>query len=305
MAGPVAQARPHRPLLQTIGFGAGLHQSGFGDRVARQVDQERVVVLRRAIWAALIGTAILAVPAAAEAPKYGGTLTYMIPADAPPTFDGHRETTYATVHSVAPFYSVLIRINPDNPGSTTDFVCDLCTEMPKPTDDGKTYTFKILPGVKFHNGDPLTAEDVATSLHMIAFPPEGVLSPRSSDFEMVDKIEAPDPSTVIIRLKYATSAFLPALADPFAFIYQKKVLDKDPHWYETNILGSGPFKFVNYEVGQSIKGVRNPDYYHKGLPYLDEVVGIFAEKQSVRVDALRADRAAIEFRGLPPSARDQ
>src|ERR1700736_3494812 len=134
MAGPVAQARPHRPLLQTIGLGAGLHQSGFGARVARPVDQERVVVLKRAIWAALIGPAIPAVPAAAEAPKYGGTLTYMIPADAPPSFDGHRESTYATVHSVAPFYSVLIRINPENPSSTTDFVCDLCTEMPRPTD---------------------------------------------------------------------------------------------------------------------------------------------------------------------------
>ena len=58
----------------------------------------------------------LALPAvAAEAPKRGGTLTYMIPADSPPSFDGHRETTYATVHATAPFYSVLIRINPDNP----------------------------------------------------------------------------------------------------------------------------------------------------------------------------------------------
>src|SRR5204862_5462975 len=95
--------------------------------------------------------------AAADAPKRGGTLTYMIPADAPPTFDGHRETTFATMHSVAPFYSVLIRVDPENPSSTTDFVCDLCTEMPKPTDDGKTYTFKIRKGVKFHDGTPLTA----------------------------------------------------------------------------------------------------------------------------------------------------
>ncbi len=142
-------------------------------------------------------------------------------------------------------------------------------------------------------------------MHTIAFPPEGVLSPRSSDFEMVDKIEAPDPATVVIRLKYATSAFLPALADPFAFIYQKKVLNKDPHWYERNILGSGPFKFVNYEVGQSIKGARNPDYYHKGLPYLDEIVGIYAPKQATRIDALRSDRGAIEFRGVPPAAHDE
>ena len=85
-------------------------------------------------------------PDAAETPKRGGTLTYMIPADAPPSFDGHREETYATIHSAAPFYSVLIRVNPDEPGSTSDFVCDLCTAMPKPTDDGKTYTFKIRDG---------------------------------------------------------------------------------------------------------------------------------------------------------------
>ena len=118
-----------------------------------------------------------------EAPKRGGTLTYMIPADAPPSFDGHREGTYATVHAVAPFYSVLIRINPENPSSTTDFVCDLCTEMPKPTDDGKTYTFKIRDGVKFHDGSPLTAADVAASWKEIIFPPKGVLSPRQSWYD--------------------------------------------------------------------------------------------------------------------------
>ena len=70
-------------------------------------------------------------------------------------------------------------------------------------------------------------------------------------------------------------------------------------------MGSGPFKFVSYETGQSIKGERNPDYYHKGLPYLDGFIGIFADKQATRVDAIRSDRAAIEFRGLPPSARDE
>ena len=65
-----------------------------------------------------------------ETPKHGGTLTYMIPADAPPSLDGHREATYALVHAVAPFYSVLIRVNPENPADTTHFVCDLCTAMP-------------------------------------------------------------------------------------------------------------------------------------------------------------------------------
>ena len=263
----------------------------------------------RGLWlcAAASGVcAFAAAPAAAEeTPKYGGTLTYMIPADAPPSFDAQREETYATIHSAAPFYSTLIRINPMNPGSATDIVCDLCTEMPKPTDGGKTYTFKIRDDVKFHNGDKLTAEDVAASLNKIAFPPAGTLSPRSTDFMMVDRIEATDPHTVVFHLKFATSAFLPALADPYNWIYQKKILDKDIHWYEQNILGSGPFKFAGYEVGQEIKGVRNPDYYHKGLPYLDGFVGIYAPKQATQLDAIRADRAATEFRGYPPSAMDQ
>src|SRR5438876_337014 len=229
----------------------------------------------------------------------------MIPADGPPSFDGHREATYATVHSAAPYYSVLIRINPYNPASTTDFVCDLCTEMPQPTDDGKTYTFKIRDGVKWHDGSPLTAADVAASWNKIIFPPEGVTSPRQSNFAMVDKVEAPDPTTVVFRLKFATDAFLPALADPYAWIYRKAVLDKDPHWYEKNISGSGPFKFVAYETGQSIRGERNPDYYRPGLPYLDGFIGIYADKQATRVDAIRSDRAAIEFRGFPPSAVDE
>ncbi len=260
--------------------------------------------LLAAAIAALVSVAASAV-ADEETPKRGGTLTYMIPADAPPSLDGHRETTYATIHSTAPFYSVLIRINPSNPSSTTDFVCDLCTVMPQPTDDGKTYTFKIRDGVKFHDGSPLTAADVAASWNEIIFPAQGVLSPRSSNFMMVDKVEATDPSTVVFGLKFATTAFLPALADPYAWIYQKKILDKDPHWYEKNVMGSGPFKLVAYETGQSIKGERNPDYYHKGQPYLDGFLGVFSPKQATRVDAIRSDRAAIEFRGFPPSARDE
>src|SRR5712671_3677989 len=267
---------------------------------------EGAVEIRSAMAAALLSAALFAGPAAAgETPRYGGTLNFMIPADAPPSFDGHREATFATVHSAAPFYSVLIRANPENPSSTTDFVCDLCTAMPHPTDDGKTYTFKIRDGVKFHDGSLLTAADVAKSWQMIIDPPAGMRSPRQSWYEMVDKVEAPNPTTVVFHLKFATNAFLPALADPFTYIYKKDILDQDPRWYEKNILGSGPFKFAEYETGQSIKGVRNPDYYRKGLPYLDGFTGIYADKQAVRVEAIRADRAAMEFRGLPPATRDE
>src|SRR6201981_617348 len=255
------------------------------------------------LGALLIGAAFAAT--AEETPKRGGTLNYVIPADAPPSFDAHRETTFATIHSAAPFYSVLIRVDPNNPSSTNDFVCDLCTDMPRPTDDGKTYPFKIHSGVSLHDGSQLTAADVVASWEHIIQPPEGVLSARESHYVMVDTVEAPDPTTVVFHLKFATNAFLPALADPYNWIYKKETLDRDPRWYEKNILGSGPFKFVDYQVGQSIKGAKNLEYYHKGLPYLDGFTGIYADKQAVRVEAIRSDRAAIEFRSMPPAARDE
>ncbi len=248
----------------------------------------------------------LALPAqAAETPKRGGILTFMIPADSPPSFDGHRESTFATIHAVAPFYSVLIRANPDDPADVSNFVCDVCTAIPKPTDGGKTYTFAIRDDVRFSDGSALDAFDVAASWHHIVAPPPGVVSARGGYYAMIDKIEAPDARTVVFRLKFATGAFLPALADPYAFLYRKEVLDRDPHWYEANIQGSGPFRFTEYQSGQAISGVRNPTYYRPGLPYLDGFTGIFADKQAVRVAAIRSGRAAIEFRGFPPATRDE
>src|ERR1700740_290515 len=100
--------------------------------------------MRRAVAASV--TILLAASGptfADEMAKRGGTLTYMIPADAPPSFDAHREATFATIHAVAPFYSVLIRADPENPAATTEFVCDVCTEIPRPTEGGRTYTFAI------------------------------------------------------------------------------------------------------------------------------------------------------------------
>src|SRR6478735_11148554 len=88
------------------------------------------------------------------------------------------------------------------PAMSTDFVCDLCTEMPEPSDGGRTYVFKIREGVKWHDGSPLTAHDVAASWRKIVNPSPGVTSARQSFYVMVDKIEAPDPQTVAFRLKF-------------------------------------------------------------------------------------------------------
>src|SRR5260370_32684566 len=224
--------------------------------------EARSATLAAGLGALLIGASLAA--RVEETPKNGGMLNYVIPANAPPSCDAHRETTFATIHSAAPFYSVLIRVDPNNPSSTTGFMCDLCTAMPQPTDGGKTYTFKIREGVKFHDGVPLTAADVAASWEHIIHPPEGVLSPRESHYLMVGTVEACDPATAVSHLKFATSAFLPALADPYSWIYQKATLDRDPRWYEKNILASRPIKFVEYQIAQSTKRAKNTDYYHNG-----------------------------------------
>ncbi len=130
-------------------------------------------IVASVLFALGIGTGV-----AGETPKHGGTMNFIIPAEAPPSLDGHREGTFATVHMVAPFYSVLMRVDPETPSVTTRFDCDLCTAIPTATDDGKTYTFNIREGVRFQDESPLTADDVAASWRHIIFPPPGVLSAR-------------------------------------------------------------------------------------------------------------------------------
>lgn len=242
-------------------------------------------------------------PAQAETPKKGGTLKFVVPAE-PPSFDGHRETTFALIHPIAPFYSLLIRLDPEAKYEDAKYICDLCTEMPEAENDGKKYTFKLRDNLKFHDGTPLTAQDVLATYEKIIHPPEGIASARKAYFIMVDKVEAPDDKTIVFTLKYPSGAFIPSLASPYNFIYSKAKLDEDMHWYEKNVMGSGPFVFDGREAGAVIRGKAYKDYHHKGKPYIEGFEAIFANKQSLRVQAIQGDRAAIEFRGFPPASRD-
>ena len=79
--------------------------------------------------AAALAVAGLANPAVAQTPKKGGILKFVVP-DEPPSFDGHKETTFALIHPIAPFYSVLIRPDSADPSNSSKFECDICTEMP-------------------------------------------------------------------------------------------------------------------------------------------------------------------------------
>ena len=255
-----------------------------------------VVVFALALWSFA--------PAEA-APKKGGTLKFVVGSKIP-SYDGHIESTFGMIHPIRPFYSLLIRVNPDNPASPTDFVCDVCEGgIPAPTEGHTKYTFKIRGDISFHNGQKLTSADVKATYDKIISPPKGIESNRKAFFSMVKSVTAPDPKTLVFKLKYPTGAFVPALALPYNFIYSKADLDKHGYkWHQKNVNGTGAFRFVQHQPGAFVEGKRYDKYHHKGKPHLDGYRAISAPKMAIRLQAIRGDRAAIEFRGFPPKARD-
>lgn len=239
------------------------------------------------------------VQAAQETPRRGGVLMAVIGADAP-SLDAHQESTFATLQLVAPLYSTLLQIDPYN---YPKVIGDVATEW-KVSPDGLTYTFKLRPGIQFHDGSPLTAADVKATYDKIVFPPEGTRSVRKLHYTAVTAIEAPDPSTVVFKLKHPSASLLDNLASPWNVIYPKALLDKDPNHFMKNVMGSGPFKFKSYTRGSTFEGVRNPDYFVKDRPYLDGYKFFISTETSVRAAAIRSGRAYIEFRDLPLSEVD-
>ena len=232
--------------------------------------------------------------AVAETPRRGGVLLAVIGAD-PPSLDCHQEQTFACIQLVAPLYNLLLQIDPYN---YPKVVGDLATDW-KISADGRTYTFKIRQGVKFHDGSPLTAADVKASYDKIVFPPEGTRSIRKTHYTAIASIDAPDAATVVFKLKFPSASLLDNLASPWNVIYPKKYLDKDPNYFMKNVVGSGPFKFKSFTRGSTFEGERNPDYHIKDRPYLNGYKFFISTETSVRAAAIRSGRAYIEFRDLP------
>ena len=241
-------------------------------------------------------------PAAAqEKPRSGGELIFIVAAE-PPSFDAHREETFAMLHPTAPQYNTLMRVDP-NDRTGTKFVGDLA-ESWTISPDQRTYTFKVRQGVKFHDGSVMTSKDVKASYDHIIFPPAGVVSSRQSTYASVQSVEAPTADTIVFRLKHPEASFMAQVASPWNYIYKADILAKDPHWYEKNVMGTGPFKFVEYVRGSHWIGKKNPDYWDKGKPYLDGFRAIFIPSASAQVAAVRGERAHIQFRGFTPADRD-
>jgi peptide/nickel transport system substrate-binding protein len=249
--------------------------------------------------AVLAGALTLAMPgpsAAAETPRKGGVLLAAIGAD-PPSLDPHQESTFATIQLVAPLYTTLLQFDPLD---SSKIIGDAGTEW-KLSSDGLTVTVKVRQDIKFHDGSSLTSADVKATYDKILFPPQGVKSIRKAHYEVIKAVEAPDPATVVFRLKHPSAAIIANLASPWNVIYPKKYLDKDPNYFKANVVGSGPFKFKNYTRGATFEGERNPDYFVKGRPYLDGYKFYISPETAVRAAAVRSGRAHIEFRGLPLS----
>jgi peptide/nickel transport system substrate-binding protein len=245
----------------------------------------------------IVGSAFVA---AQEQPRHGGELVFAVPSE-PPSYDGHREETFGLIHPIAPFYSLLLRVDPDDYNKIVGDLAESWAEA----NDQLTYAFKIRRGVTFHDGSPLTAKDVKASYDKIIFPPAGVVSNRKAQYEVVDAVETPDDSTVVFRLKRPSASFLLSLASPWNFIYKADILAKDMHWYESNIMGSGPFTFVEHVRGSHLVGKRYANYWDKGKPYLDGFRAVFITDTAARVAALKGERVHVEFRGLAPKQRDE
>jgi peptide/nickel transport system substrate-binding protein len=244
--------------------------------------------------------AFAAAPVSAQAPKKGGVLKFAVSAE-PPNYDCHGATSFAFIHPVRPHYSTLLKFDaPKYPKIKGDLA-----ESWTVSEDGLTYTFKLRRNVKFHDGTPLTSADVKASYERIVNPPQGVVSIRKAAYSDIVAIETPDAATVIFKLKAPNAAMLANFASPWDCIYSAAKLKQDPKFPEKNVLGTGPFKFIEHAAGSHWVGERFADYYEPGKPYLDGFRAFFITNTAARVNALQAGQVLTEFRGHSPADRDK
>ncbi|MBI2909500.1 MAG: ABC transporter substrate-binding protein [Chloroflexi bacterium] len=222
---------------------------------------------------------------AAEQSRYGGILTAGIGGD-PPSLDIHQEDSSFTYAITAATYNRLLK--PDPAGwPELKPVPDLATSW-QVSPDGKVYTFHLAKGAKFHDGSPVSAEDVKFTLDRIRNPQRGMAkSPRRQQLDRVTSIDTPDDYTVKITLSRPQSYFPTLMAVVYYAVMPKRVvLDKGNDMRKT-VVGSGPFKLKSYSTGVGWELERNPDYFVKGRPYLDGVKGYIIVDSFTRFAALR------------------
>jgi len=243
---------------------------------------------------ALLLALALGAPAVAQQPKRGGVLR--ITDREAPNLDPHLNISFLTHSWASMIYSQLVRY-PHGPEQkhTTDFsiVPDLAEkwEYQSPT----VIVFTLRKGVKFHNKPPVngrevTAEDAKYSIERFM-----AKSAFRSRFDVVQAIEVVDRHTLRVTLKEPFAPFLNHLAaSAYLAILPREVEEKFKDFNRPEaMIGSGPFMLKSYQKGVQIVFERNPDYYVKGLPYLDGVVKEITPDASARLALLRAGKVEM------------
>ncbi|HJU15321.1 MAG TPA: ABC transporter substrate-binding protein [Stellaceae bacterium] len=244
---------------------------------------------------------VLAATAAAAqpAPKRGGILKFAVTVE-PKDYDCTDNTSFAFLDPVAPQYSTLLKFDAANYPQIIGDLAQSWTVSP----DGRTYTFKLRPGVLFHDGTKLTASDVKASYERIIHPPPGLVSARQVDYAAIARIDTPDPLTVVFHLQWPDAAMLANFASPWNCIYSAAKLALDPLYPKTHVLGTGPFVFVEHKHGQYWKAKRWDKYFMPSEPYLDGFEADFIPPGAVMA-AYKSGRIMAEFRGVSPPQRDE
>ncbi len=215
--------------------------------------------------------------AAAGTPRRGGTLVVGKTAEAT-DLDPHLTNAVSRQRVTQLMYSYLVqtdaelKVQPD------------LAERWEIAPDGKTYTFFLRKGVKFHNGRELVADDVKFSIE------RNILNKTQGAglVTSIDGIETPDPSTVRITLNGPDAALLASLASAWFGIVAKEEIDKAGGDLRKSAAGSGPFVLEEWVPNQTLKLRRNPDYYVQGQPYLDGITFQVIPEESTIVAQLRS-----------------
>ena len=204
-------------------------------------------------------------------PKHGGVARLGIP-NRPPHFDIHQSGTFFNIGAQGCMFDNLIRRDPRDGGKT--IIPDLAHSW-EITKDGKSYTFHLRQGVQFHDDAELTADDVKATFDRIVKPPEGVSIPRSILFRAVSEITARDKYTVEFKLAEPRPIdfMMSALASGWNVIVRKKTLEDNNYNLRKVVVypGTGPFRSVRRVENEVWVMEKNPNYWNKGLPYLDGI----------------------------------
>lgn len=153
------------------------------------------------------------------------------------------------------------------------------------SEDGLTYTYRLRPGIRFHNGDPLTSEDVKYTAERVLDP--AVKSTRRPFFApILAAVETPDPLTIVFKLKQPDGAFLNKIAG-FLFIVPKAYTSGLPNSdaFALAPIGSGPYRLKRHDVGQTLELERFDDFYGE-KPGIKRLVMKMISEGSTRVNAL-------------------